>query len=292
MYYAFAVILLAIVYLAFAPRFAAWLYRPMLFHPEPLADSQSPPTYQGITGQSVYFLQADGNRLNAWLFSLPGAKFTAIVSHGNRGNIANRAYLIQALLKSGLSVFIYDYSGYGKSKGSPDLSGVTNDAQAAYDYLVQEKQLSPDHIILYGESLGAAISAHLPAFRKVRAIVYQSGFSSLQSIVYEKMPMLSIYPEMFFPSPPLDATKSFKSIHVPLLIVHGLKDTVVPYHHAEDVFRAAQEPKTLVCFESAAHSEFVLAEPQHFTLVLNKFIQSLEQQAETPSDKRLLNKTH
>ncbi len=280
MYYAFAVILLAVTYLAFAPRFAAWLYRPMLFHPEPLADSQSAPVYQGIAGQSIYFQQADGNQLAAWFFLSPEAKFTVLVNHGNRGNISNRANLIQALLKSGLSVFIYDYSGYGKSDGQPDLATVTNDAQAAYDYLVQEKQLLPENIILYGESLGGAISAHLATVRKVRAIIYQSGFSSLRRIVCEKMPVLMIYPELLFPFPPLDAVKNFKNVHVPLLIVHGQQDTVVPFHHAQDVFKAASPPKELICFKSAAHSDFVLAEPKRFALVLKEFLLSLEQRVE------------
>src|ERR1700677_3602054 len=106
------ILLLAIIYLLLAPRFAAWLYRHMLFHPEPLLNHEEVPEIEGIGGQSVNIKQPDGHTLHAWFFQYPNARYTMLVSHGNRGNIATHDYLTAALLKHGVSVFMYDYCGY------------------------------------------------------------------------------------------------------------------------------------------------------------------------------------
>ena len=271
-------LLLAAIYLLLAPRFAAWFYRSMLFHPEPWQKSVEIPVIEGIQGESVDFTQPNGLKLHAWFFDLPQAKYTILVSHGNRGNIATHDYLIAALLKQGVSVFMYDYSGYGASSGLPNLSVVTSNAEAAYDYLVDIKKLSPDNLILYGESLGAAVSAHLATVRKAKAIIYQSGFSSLAKIAREKMPLMAIYPKMFFPKPQLDAVNSFKKISIPVLIVHGLQDVLVPIHHAKAVFAAAAEPKHLVFFETAAHRDCITADTESFNAAIQQFFKVLSDQ--------------
>lgn len=269
------IILLTAVYLLLAPRFAAWFYRPMLFHPEPLHDDAETPVIEGIKGESINITQTDGHKLHAWFFEFPQAKYTMLVSHGNRGNIATHDYLATALLKHGVSVFMYDYCGYGASSGLPDLSTVTSNAEAAYDYLVRERQLPPDKLILYGESLGAAVSAHLATVRQAKAIIFQSGFSSLRKIAREKVPLVGLYPKLFFPQPPLDAISNFKNIRIPVLVVHGLQDMLVPFHHAQAVFAAAAEPKQLVYFETGAHRDCILAEAERFNDALKQFLQNL-----------------
>jgi len=247
----------------------------MLFHPEPLQEKEEAPVIEGVKGESINFTQADGHKLHAWYYKHPESKYVMLVSHGNRGNIATHDYLTAALLKHGVSVFIYDYCGYGASSGLPDLARVTGNAEAAYDYLVKERQVSPEQVILYGESLGAAISAHLATVRQAKAIIFQSGFSSLRKIAREKVPLTGLYPKAFFPNPPLDAVKSFENIRIPVLFVHGLQDTIVPFHHAEAVFAAAREPKRLVCFETSAHRDCILNEKDNFNTAMQEFFRTI-----------------
>jgi len=275
MYWLLIIMLLLAIYLLLAPRFAAWFYRPLLFHPEPLQNDAEAPVIEGIQGKPINFAQADGHKLHAWYFEYPQAEYTVLVSHGNRGNIATHDYLIAALLKHGVSVFMYDYCGYGASSGLPDLSTVTSNAEAAYDYLVKERLLPPDKLILYGESLGAAVSAHLATVRQAKAIIFQSGFSSLRKIAREKLPFVGLYPKVFFPQPPLDAVKSFKNIRIPVLVVHGLQDMLVPFHHAQAVFAAAAEPKQLVSFETGAHRDCILAETDRFNAAMQQFLKTI-----------------
>lgn len=259
------------IYVLFAPRLAAWFYRPFLFPRLAMANYEDPPAIEGIEAKAVKFLQGDGNHLCAWFYRNPKAEFTMLVSHGNLGNMQTHCYLTEALVEGGYSVFIYDYSGYGASTGLPDLNTVAKDAEAAYDYLVQTEGLSQENIILYGESIGAAISVYLAKVRKVRAIVCQSGFCSFRGIATEKMPFLKLYPEWLFPQHCLDTMTSIPNVQIPVLIVHGMKDTIVPFHHARIIFEAASQPKKLVAFPDCDHKNITFANRENFIQALHKF---------------------
>jgi len=274
-------LLLAIIaiYIIFAPRLAAWFYRPILFPRIRMASHMEAPHFEGIKGEAVNFKQVSGNKLYAWFFRVPQARFTILVSHGNFGNIETHSYLGEALVKAGYSVFMYDYSGYGASTGLPDLTTVIDDAQAAYDYLIESQKLQAQNIILYGESIGAAISAHLATVRQARALICQSGFVSLRTIATEKLPMLRLYPDWLFPSHTLHTLNSLRNVSLPVLIMHGQKDSIVPFHHAQILYQAAQEPKRLVPFSECGHRNVSFANPDYFSKTVQNFIQTIYDQA-------------
>jgi uncharacterized protein len=272
MNFLFLLIAIIAIYFLFAPRLAAWFYRPVLFPRLRMANHDNPPIIEGIAGKPVKFLQANGNSLCGWFYRNANAKFTMLVSHGNFGNMLTHSYLTEALVGGGYSVFIYDYSGYGASTGLPDLTTITNDPEAAYDYLVQSEGLSHENIILYGESIGASIMAYLATVRKARAIICQSGFSSFRSIATEKLCLLKMYPEWLFPRHQLDTVKSLVDVQIPVLVIHGMKDTVVPYHHAQLIFEAASQPKELVAFSDCDHKNVTFANRERFLSDIQKFL--------------------
>ncbi len=267
-------IVIVAVYLIFAPRFAAWFYRPFLFPRLAMPHHRDSPSIYGVKGAPVDFIQSNGNKLCAWYFRLAEAKETMLVSHGNLGNMKTHSYLTEGLLKAGFSVFIYDYSGYGASTGLPNLHTLSADAQAAYDYLVTVEKLVPENIVLYGESIGAAVAAHLATTREARALICQSGFASLRQIACETMPFLHLYPELLFPCRALDTSNSLANVNIPLLIMHGEKDSVIPFRHAEQLFELANEPKHLIPFEDCEHKDVVFARPEHFINTVQTFLQS------------------
>ncbi len=240
-----------------------------------MASHENPPLMVGISARAITFLQADGNSLCAWFYVNPNAKFTMLVSHGNLGNMQTHSYLTEALIRAGYSVFIYDYSGYGASSGKPDLSTVTKDAEAAYDCLIGFGEQKAENIILYGESIGASVSAHLATVRAARAIICQSGFCSLRKIAVEKMPLLKIYPEFMFPHHSLDTITNIRSVKIPLLIMHGEKDDIVPFAHGQMIFASACEPKLLVSFSNCDHKNVTFADRGKFMDVLEKFLQPI-----------------
>ncbi|MBU1888379.1 MAG: alpha/beta fold hydrolase, partial [Candidatus Omnitrophica bacterium] len=135
-------------------------YRSLYF---PTKDMEIAPGYMGFKYEDVYFKTPDNARLNAWFFPADDSTATILFCHGNGGNISHRIEKIALLNNLGLDVSIFDYRGYGRSRGRPSEKGFYADAGSAYGYLVSEKNISPEKIILYGESLGGAVAIDLAA---------------------------------------------------------------------------------------------------------------------------------
>src|SRR5262249_52582451 len=143
----------------------------------------------------VYFETADNVRLNGWFFpagtNSPRAALAVLVCHGNAGNISHRLELCRALLATGVSVFVFDYRGYGRSKGRPSEEGTYRDAQAAYRWL-QEKGFAGSNILAYGESLGGGVAAELALRERLGGLILQSTFTSIPDIGAELFPWLPV----------------------------------------------------------------------------------------------------
>jgi uncharacterized protein len=263
-------------YLLFSPRVAKGLYNAMLFRPYrfPEGDYQSG-HIDGVRYDDVYFNSLDGTKLHGWYFSQANARYTILMSHGNTGNIAGRPNLISGLLKTGANLFIYDYRGYGRSEGTPTVSGVIEDGCAAFDHLASEKKIPENEIVLYGESLGVAITCQISACRKARGMILQSGFASLPKIGREHMPLMHLYPSILFPQPLLDNISVLKKEHPPLLIVHGHKDAVVPFLHGQELYKAASGKKFLVEFPDCEHSDIPINASEKFVNAMADFLKGL-----------------
>ena len=265
-------------YLFFSPRISKGVYNAMLFRPYryPEGDYESG-HIDNIRYEDVNFKSKDGTRLHGWYFAQKDAKFTILMSHGNTGNIAGRPKLLEAILKTGANLFVYDYRGYGKSEGSPFVAGVIDDGCAAFDYLVSERNCPANKIVLYGESLGAAISCQISARRKAQGIILQSGFASLPKIGREHIPLMHLYPGVLFPQPLLDNVSVMKRDHPPLLVVHGHRDSVVPFLHGKEVYEAAIGKKFLVDFPEAEHSDIPTVAQERFVKAMHEFMLGLSE---------------
>lgn len=193
--------------------------------------------------EEVFFHAADGVRLHAWFF--PAAtnsayrRFAVVFSHGNGGNISHRLGTYELLLDVGLNVLAYDYRGYGRSAGKPSESGTYLDAQAAYAWL-RERGFAASNILAYGESLGGAIAAELAVREPVGGLILQSAFTSIPEVGAELFPFL---PVRWLASIHYDTRAKLPQVRVPVLVMHGRADSIVPFHHAEENFAAANEPK-------------------------------------------------
>lgn len=265
-----------LLYVGLSPRVAKLLYRPILFHParypEGYYDIES---IDGIAPIDVYFKAADGTRLHAWFFKLDGAERTILFHHGNAANLTTRLGLIQLQLRAGASVFIYDYRGFGRSECIPDTKGICDDGCAAFDYLVEKEGIDPENIINYGESLGAAVACQVSTVRHGGGLILQSGFSSLRRIGCEVVPWVRIYPQALYPKPCLNSVCVVEREHPPLLIMHGVNDTVVPFEHALELYERACPPKTFVEFPEADHCDLSFVEPERYETSIREFLLSL-----------------
>lgn len=198
-----------------------------------------------------------------------------LFNHGNAGNLSSRNSIVSLLIKTGASVFIYDYEGFGKSGGLPSIDGICENGLTAYDFLVYKEGVDPRSIIVYGESLGTGVAMYLADKRPVGGVILQSGFSSLRTIALEVFPSLKLFPPFLFPTQQLDTLKLSKKPHPPLLIVHGMKDEVVPYSHAERVYKEAAEPKQLLTLPNSGHVDICATAPNEFLKTVIEFINRL-----------------
>ena len=158
------------------------------------------------------------------------------------------------LLSSGQSVFAYDYEGYGRSEGNTNMYVVRDDALCAYRYLTDVLHYKSKDIILFGESLGTAITALIADSVPCAGIVYQSPLYSVRRRAGEILPLLKCYPKCFWPEDGFDNSGWVTKAHPPFLIIAGVKDPVIPIAHADDLFSIAIEPKKYVRIEGAGHT--------------------------------------
>ena len=228
------------------------------------------PAAIGLEFTDTYFKTKDGKTINGWLVPAKQAKYTILFFHGNGGNISHRLDKIKILNNIGLNIFIIDYRGYGKSEGKPSEKGVYLDANAAYDYLAKIKGISPDSIIVYGESLGGAVAIELCTKISAKALITEEVFSSIRDmgkIMYPYLPS-------FFVSDRFNSLARIEKINIPKLFIHSRNDNLVPFALSEKLYKKAKEPKRLAII-SGDHNYAFLESEKEYTKALREFIQEL-----------------
>lgn len=263
----------AALYTVLSPRFNYRLYRWLIFHPypyEPGADL--PPRIENAEADEVYIPLKSGKKLHCWYYKVANATKTILFNHGNAGNLSSRNSILNLLTQTGASVFIYDYEGFGKSEGLPTIDGICENGLAVYDHLVNQVGVKPENLIVYGESLGTGVAMYLADEKPVAAVILQSGFSSLRTIAQESYPTLRAFPSFLFPAQQLDTLTLAKKPHPPLLIVHGVLDRVVPYSHAQRLYKEASEPKQLLTLPNSGHTDICSTAPNEFLNTVIEFM--------------------
>lgn len=232
----------------------------------PDAEHHLDPADHGIVYEDVYFEASDGVRLHGWwLPARDEAEGTILFLHGNAQNISTHIAAVHWLPEQGFNVFLPDYRGFGKSEGSPDFPGVHRDAEAALELLRQRDDLDTDRLFVFGQSLGASVAITLVAERGhetgVRGIVADSPFSSYRGIAREKFggfwltwpfqaPLARTISDQF---DPIDRVHRIAPI--PLLLLAGVEDDIVPPHHAQALLDAANDPVELRRASPAGHTQ-------------------------------------
>ncbi len=215
------------------------------------------PSARRFSPEDVYFKTPDGLTLHGWFFQTtkPDAGATILVLHGNAENLSTHVNSVLWLVPEGFNLFIFDYRGYGKSQGSPGIKGVHVDAEAALKALLSMPRVEKERIIVLGQSIGGAIGVYTVANtsykERIAALVIDSAFSSYRRIAREKLSQFVMtwpfqYPLSFLFTDDYSPVKWIKQVSpVPLLIIHGEQDPVVPIHHGQILYDAAVQPKEL-----------------------------------------------
>ncbi len=235
---------------------------PVFFQPSSVLVAT--PGLYGIDYQPVELRAADGTALFAWFMPARGpAKGTVLYLHGNAENISTHFVNVGWMPAAGFNVLALDYRGYGGSEGRPSLPGIQLDIDAAMRALLERPHVDPDRIIVFGQSLGGALAiyyvAHSSYREHVRAVIADSAFAGYRLVAKEKMAAFFVtWPLQWLPQFTVDDDYSpIASVAavspIPLLLIHGERDTVVSPHHSELLFEMAQQPKTLWRIPDAGH---------------------------------------
>ena len=221
-------------------------------------------------GEDCWFTAKDGTKLNACWYPAAGARRVTLFLHGNAGNAADRVDHALRIREAGSAVLVLDYRGYGKSEGRPNENGVYQDADAAYDEL-ERKGFHADDIVVQGESLGTAIAVDLASRRPCAGLILESPMSSVQEIAAAVVPWIGpIFVRGF------NSRSKIGRVHVPLLIIHGNRDEIVPFAHGWKVFAAANEPKEFWELPGGTHNELLDAAGAEYVPRLRGFYSRLQ----------------
>ncbi|MFC1513489.1 alpha/beta hydrolase [candidate division KSB1 bacterium] len=238
----------------------------MIFFPD--RNISIDPGYLNIDFENVQFTADDGTRLHGWFIPAENPQGVLLFCHGNAGNISGRLESIQIFRNLGLSVFIFDYRGYGLSEGKTTEKGIYKDTEAVWNYLINVKNYTPPEIIIFGRSLGGSPALWLAQNRKARAVIIESTFTSVMDIGAEAYPFLPVRLISRFR---FDSVNYIKNLNSPLLIVHSPQDELIPFKLGKRLFDAAKEPKQFLEI-AGSHNEGFLISGQKYIGGLRDFL--------------------
>lgn len=205
----------------------------------------------GLPLEDVWFSAGDGTRLFGWYVEASVTQPVLLWCHGNAGNLIHRLDNLRALFRMGLSVFLFDYRGYGRSPGTPSEQGLYQDALGAYDYLMRTRRVRPERVVIFGRSLGAAVAAELASQQPAAGLILESCFPSVEAVAkyyYLGLPVHWLLGAEF------RLIDRLPRLSLPKLIIHGDRDDIIPLELGRRVYNAAKPPKSFYVVQGADHN--------------------------------------
>lgn len=229
----------------------------LIFYPNiPGRNLVATPEDIGLGYEDVEFTTLDGIKLHGWFIANESARGTLLFFHGNAGNISHRLESISIFHELGLNVFIIDYRGYGQSEGKVTEKGTYRDAEAAWKYLTETRNIAADQIIIFGRSLGASIAAWLASRHTPAALIVESSFSSVPSMAKRIYPFLPVH---WLASFKYDTSRYIANIACPVLVAHSKNDEIIPFAEGLQVFEAAPEAKQFLEMRGGHNDGFLVS---------------------------------
>lgn len=259
-------IIIVIVFLGLLRLYLFYFERKSIFYPTKRIDFT--PDVIGLKYEDLYFRTNGGVRLNGWWIPARNPRATLLFCHGNAGNIGDRMEFIGLFNEMNLDLFIFDYRGFGKSAGRPNESGTYLDAVSAYNYVRSNKDVPEDKIILFGKSIGGNVAIDLATKVNAALLISDSAFTSTVAMgrqVYPFLPVKLIITQRY------DALSKIGKIDLPKLIIHSKEDEIVPFHHGEELYAAADVPKEFFVTEGS-HNEAIFTHRTKYKEGLESFL--------------------
>lgn len=240
-----------------------------------LPPTAATPADRGLAFEAMTFPARDGTLLHGWY--LPGRSDRPLVlfCEGNATNMSYRLDNLALLHALGLPVFIFDYRGFGNSTGTPLYENdLLDDARGALDLLVA-RGWTPDRLIYYGQSLGAAVALSLALETPPAGVVLECAFTNIRSVAWHTKPWTYALLGWWSIDARFDTVGRIDRLSRPLLMIHGENDRIAPLAMAQRIFARAPQPKTLLVVAGAGHSNCGATDAAFYTAGWNAFVASL-----------------
>jgi len=223
---------LLFVYLAFLFLLLAW-ENDFVYMATPASKAWRPPG--DLAAEDVALISAEGTHLHGWWLPASGSDRALLFFHGQQGNLSFRGNLLHRLQRLGMPILAVDYPGFGRSEGTPSEHGCYAAADAAYDWLVREKKVAPEKIVVLGKSLGGGIATDLASRRPCAALVLVMTFTSTPDVAEHLLPFV---PARLLMRNRFDNLAKIGRCTCPIYLAHGTDDWKIPPAHSERLFEA------------------------------------------------------
>lgn len=245
---------------------AFFLQSNFIFFPKKHIDQT--PDLLSLKYEDVFFRADDNIKLHGWWIPAMNSRGVILFFHGNAGNISHRLESIQSFNKIGLSVFIFDYRGYGLSEGKISEAGLYSDAEASWKYLTETRNFKSSAIIIFGRSLGGAIATWLAKAYEPAALIIESTFTSVKETAAEFYPFLPVKLLLRFN---FNTIGLISEVKCPILVIHSRDDELISFTHGLRLFKAATQEKEFLEIRGSHNNGFYYS-AETYKLGLENFI--------------------
>ena len=229
----------------------------LIFYPNiPSRKLTSSPADIGLEYESVSIKTSDQVILHGWFVPASEEKGVLLFFHGNAGNISHRLDSLRIFHDLGFSTLIIDYRGYGQSQGVISERGTYLDAEAAWNYLTETKNIPSQKIAVFGRSLGGAIAAYGAAKNTPGALIIESAFTSVPDMAAKMYP---VFPVRLLSRFQYNTRKYLLSVKCPVLIIHSPSDEIISFENGLQLYQSAREPKRILEIQGGHNDGFLLS---------------------------------
>jgi uncharacterized protein len=216
----------------------------------------------------IWFTNEEGHQLHGWYCRAENPVASTLHCHGNTGNLTNSAAAFRHYVSRGLSVFVFDYRGFGKSEGRPSIRGVVRDSLASAS---EHDRIRPRDIpsVLNGYSLGGAVAAQVALEHHFDALVLQSTFTNLPEITKALFPTLPLHHVC---GRAFDTLSVVERLQIPLLIIHGTEDESIPVSMAQSLYDRCGSAKLIELIDGGMHKDLFDIDPERIIGAMRRLL--------------------
>jgi uncharacterized protein len=230
------------------------------------------PDRAGLDYRNLEFETEDGERLHGWWIGAEAEPLGhLLLCHGNAGNVGDRVLHAALMTAAGFDVLLFDYRGYGRSSGRPSEDGTYRDARAALSCLLEQPGADPRRVVYLGESLGGAVAVDLALESSPAGLVLLSAFTGVRALGRLHYPFVpaALIPDVY------PVLRRVGELQVPLLVLHGERDEIVPLSQGRALFEAAPGSKRMHVFPGLGHNDLVPLGGAEMSLVIASWVREL-----------------